>query len=52
VLSGVDIDAGRHYLLDPAQHIIGQLDIGGGHLGLQVPHRPRTDDYCGHPLCG
>ena len=44
----VDGRPGRDDLVDPVEHVGGQLDVGRAELGLEMLHRARPDDRRRH----
>ena len=47
VIGDVDRGAGSDDLVDAVQHVVGELDVGGGELGFKVVHGARADDRGG-----
>jgi uncharacterized zinc-type alcohol dehydrogenase-like protein len=48
VVGRVERDARRDDLVDAVEHVVGELDVGGGELGVEVLHGAGPDDGCGH----
>src|SRR6185295_13752521 len=47
VVGRVDGDAGRDDLVDAVEDVVGELDVGGGELRLEVLHGAGADDRRG-----
>lgn len=48
VVGDVDRGAGGDDLVDAVQHVIAELDVGGGELGFEVAHGARPNNCRGH----
>ena len=44
----VEVDAGRHDGVDPVQDVPGEHHVSAAQQSVELLHRARSDDRCGH----